>query len=148
MPPATLRRDLPQEDIDRVNGLRRQMWNRGAQAFGVGGLLGGYGSWSLMQLQRVHPSHFVSRALPKLSGKHVVMWTMLDAVLLSYVAVTYEGKRGAAAVRGEYEKKQREASQDRGAFKETRPEEVRPDRLRARQPIPASGARRAKPSRQ
>lgn len=149
MPPTTLRGDLSQEDLDRVNALRRQMWGRGAQAFGLGGFLGGYGCWSLMRFQQLHPSHALAKALPKLSGKHVVMWTLVDAVLLSYVAVAYAGKKGAVAVRGEFERKQREGVQTDSSF-EVKTEVKKPiqvrcmimplDRVRCPDEFPQAGA--------
>lgn len=125
MPPTTLRADLSKEDVERVNGLRRQMWTRGAQGFGLGGLLGGYGCWSLMRLQHNYPSHSVARVLPKITGKHVLMWALLDAVTLSYFAVTYEGMKGAAAVRTKFEQGQRDATQASSPFDASKDLQVR-----------------------
>lgn len=68
MPPATLRPDLSPEDIDRVNGIRTQMWTRGAQGFFFGGLTGWYGCRSLMKFQQRHPAHALAKASRVVGG--------------------------------------------------------------------------------
>lgn len=74
------------------------MTRSGFQGMLAGGALGWFASKSLQVSQNMHPSNAVLKRIPKITNNHVVILTLANAAMTSYLAVVHEATRRAMSL--------------------------------------------------
>lgn len=106
---------LTDDDLDRLNDVRKQTWKGGYAGFAVGGVwgLGNCFLFKRVQQKAVEqfPDHPVIKALPRLQNKHFVMWTLVAGATGMFMGAAIEGMRGSESLRDIYERRAKEAGE-------------------------------------
>ena len=114
---VVMRSGLTDEERERLNGVRKQIW-RGGYAGLLGGGILGLGNCAMFnvvqtRLSQQFPKHPVVKTLPKLQNKHFVMWTLVSGAVGMFLGAGVEGTRASESLHDIYEKRANEAKNDR-----------------------------------
>lgn len=112
------RQDLTDEEIHRLENVRKQTWKGGYAGFVIGGAwgLGNCFLFKMIQRKAVEqfPEHPMIKALPRLQNKHFVMWTLVAGATGMFMGAAIEGMRGSESLRDIYDRRANEAGQASG----------------------------------
>lgn len=103
-----MREDITDEDIDRLNNVRKRIWTGGYAGFLLGGVWG-LGNCVLYKVVRskaveYFPEHPVIKTMPRLQNKHLVMWSLVAGAAGMFMGAGMQGMRGNESLRDIYER--------------------------------------------
>lgn len=106
---AAMRDDLTDEELDRLDGVRKQIWRGGYAGFVVGGVwgLGNCALYSFIRTKAAQrfPNHATINAMPRLQNKHFVMWSLVAGAMGMFMGAGIEGARGRDSLQDIYDKR-------------------------------------------
>lgn len=98
MDPSVRQGQYSAKDIERIREAGQRMTRSGFQGLLVGGALAWFGSKSLQVSQKMHPSNAILKRIPKITNNHIVIFTLANAAMTSYLAVVHEATRRALSL--------------------------------------------------
>lgn len=114
------RHDLTDEELHRLENVRKQTWKGGYAGFVIGSAWGLGNCFLFKTIQRravkQFPEHPMIKALPSLQNKHFVMWTLVAGASGMFLGAVVEGMRGSESLRDIYDRRANEAREVSGRF--------------------------------
>eukprot|EP00904_Undaria_pinnatifida_P013024 jgi/Undpi1/8852/HiC_scaffold_25.g11314.m1 len=111
-----MREDITDEDINRLNDVRKRIWKGGYAGFLLGGVwgLGNCVLYKVVQSKAVEyfPEHPVIKTMPRLQNKHLVMWSLVAGATGMFIGAGMQGMRGNESLRDIYERKTSDNNKD------------------------------------
>lgn len=111
-----MREDITDEDLDRLNDVRKRIWTGGYAGFILGGVwgLGNCVLYKVVQSKAVKyfPEHPVIKTMPRLQNKHLVMWSLVAGATGMFLGAGMQGMRGNESLRDIYERNTSDEGKD------------------------------------
>lgn len=108
-----MREDLSEEEVERVNNVRKQIWKGGYLGFAVGGLSAMCGclisNHVRKRLIERYPQFPVMKTVPYLQKRHIMMGSLVWGAANMFASAGMEGVRGSESLRDIYEKRAHDA---------------------------------------
>eukprot|EP00903_Cladosiphon_okamuranus_P021691 g19944.t1 len=104
-----MREDLSDEDVNRLDSVRKQIWAAGYTGFFIGGAwgLGNCVIYKGLQAKAVEkfPKQPAFKSLPVLQNKHFVMWSLVAAATGMFMGAGMAGIKGNEDLRDIYDRR-------------------------------------------
>eukprot|EP00752_Nemacystus_decipiens_P005615 g5081.t1 len=104
-----MRDDLSDQDVNRLNSVRKQIWAAGYTGFFIGGAWGLANCIIYKGLQskaaEKFPKHPAIKSLPVLQNKHLVMWSLVAAATGMFMGAGMGGIKGNEDLRDIYDRR-------------------------------------------